>query len=209
MSVQQIGMTMEAVRDVLRNPAALLEKVAKILELFREPVVVLAAQPDVEVIRLCENTSRILSGPGKSRVPAYRRAPGTHRVAPESSRIRFPSPRSPVRRAELRAHETGHRAEMSASADDQRGRDGVIDDPLPAVPLQGFQRLAETQTRTRALQQIVVELAAAYAVADRGRIAGLTSPPSIRPVRKAVIGCNTAPGHSPRYRVAAPAPPQA
>jgi len=80
---------------------------------------------------------------------------------------------------------------MPSGADDQGSRDGVVDQPLAPRFSSDF---SVWPSRTRAperLQQVVVELAAAYAKADRALIAGLHFAPWISPVRKAVIGCST------------------
>ena len=60
---------------------------------------------------------------------------------------------------------SGHRAKMSAGAHDQRRADLVIDDPLILLATQGLERLSQLQPGARALQQVMIELAAPDAVA--------------------------------------------
>ena len=141
--------------------------------MIRQQMVFLAAQPDVQIIAFAETPAIPLEIPAE--VQLWRIAADLAFKALQVIHLELDLLGSNGRlvRTEFRAHETRHRAEMSACADDQRRRDCTIDDPLPAISLQGFQRLAQTQTRTRALQQIVVQFAAAYAVADCVRITGL------------------------------------
>src|SRR5574340_362399 len=47
-------MTVKAVGDVLRDSAALFEEAAKMIEMFREAMIALAPQTDIEIIPLAE-----------------------------------------------------------------------------------------------------------------------------------------------------------
>src|SRR5450756_3064650 len=112
-------MSMEMIRDDLRNSAALLEEVAKILELFRKTMVVLPAQPDIEITAFAKTPAVTLQIPAKikfRRVPLHLAIIALRRTHLEfdffcrNCRLVSPELRShkAVSYTHLRAHETRH-----------------------------------------------------------------------------------------------------
>src|SRR5450631_762726 len=120
MSIEQVGMPMKAVRDVLRNSAALLEEIAKIFELFRKTMAALPAQPDVEITAFAKAPTvslQILAKIKFGRLPLY-----PARIALRRTQLEFDFLGCNDRLVcpELRTHKLGYRAEMSTCSDDQR-----------------------------------------------------------------------------------------
>ena len=56
---------------------------------------------------------------------------------------------------------------MAAGTDHERGRDGIVYDPTAVDLLHRLQRFSKSNPRAGALQQIVIEFAAADAIANR------------------------------------------
>src|SRR5665647_317258 len=173
MAVQKISVAVEFIGDVPRDSAALPEEIAKIPELFRQTLVPLAAEPDIEIVAFAEAPAISLEIPAKVELRRIRADAALGALLRGHFEFDFLRRHRGFAGAQLRAQEPGHRAEVASRTDDQGGRDGAVDDPLLAALVQRFQRFAEPQACTRALQQKVVELAAAYAEADRARISRL------------------------------------
>jgi hypothetical protein len=76
-------------------------------------------------------------------------------------------------RTEVGAEISRYRTKMPAGTNYQRCADLAIHHPVITLMLQAFERLAQHDARTAALQQVIVELKTADAVADRHCIIGI------------------------------------
>ena len=84
-----------------------------------------------------------------------------------------------------------HRAEVTAGADQQRRADRLVDDPRAAMSARMLVTgVPSLHACAGALQQVVVELAAPDAEADRLAVRGLDvlAAPPMSPTRNPVIG---------------------
>src|SRR5476649_1503799 len=139
-------MTLEFVGDVPGNPAALPEEIAEFLELLRKTLVALPSQPDIEVVAFAEAPAISLEIPAEIKFRRIRADAAVGDLFRIHLEFDFLRRHCGFGCAELRAQETGHRAEMPSRADGQRGRDGVVDQPLAAAFRERFQRLADRKS---------------------------------------------------------------
>src|SRR3989338_10870978 len=126
-------MPMEAVRDVLWNSAALLEEVAKMPDLFRKTMVILPAQSDIQIIAFAKAPAvslHVLAKIKLGSIPTHLAGIALRRAHLEFD---FFCRNCVLVRPGIRPHIARHRAEMPSRTDDQRSRNGIVDDPLLAV----------------------------------------------------------------------------
>src|SRR5690606_17841991 len=164
MRIQQIRMSLEALRKPRGNPALLHQPAMEGLHVAGKSFGIFATEPHVDVLPFAKAPAvslQILAEVELRPVCLDSAGRGLLRTHPQLDLLRA---HRPLILAELGAELARHGAEMPAGADDERRDDAFVYDPAPTVAAHGLQRFSEREPRAAALEQVVIELATSYAV---------------------------------------------
>src|SRR6185369_14083228 len=166
MRVQQVGVTFESRRRIGWHLALRLQPATERMDVFDQALVAFAPEPDVQKITLAEAPAVALQVVAEVQLGPVVLDATAQRLLVAHLELDFLRADRTLVLAEIRAEEPHDRAEVTASADHERCADLAVDEPTAVDLLHRLPRLAEPQSRARSLQQVVVELATADAVAD-------------------------------------------